>query len=322
MQPPFDPVTLRLFVAVCEEGSIARAAARESIVPSAISKRIAAIEDAAGVTLLVRGRRGIEPTAAGHVLLRQAREVLGAMQRMRAELGEFASGVHGSVRVLASLSVLSEFLPDDIASFLAQYRSVRVSLEERVSSEIVRGVREGSADFGVCWDAGGLQGLHTVPYRSDRIGVAAHPSHPLASHRRVRFADALDHDIVSIGPGSVMDAMLQRYAAIAGKPLAHRIQVSTFDAACRIVAANLGIAIVPCEAAGPYVDALDLRLVPLSDAWARRHFVLCSRSPEALSATARLLVGHLQQRALADEAGAGRLGGRGRPPAAKIRRRP
>ena len=148
-----------MFVAVCEERNIARAAEREAIVASAISKRIAALEDDVGVALLKRGRRGIEPTPAGEAMLRQARDVLGLMERMRAELSEFASGAHGSVRVLASLSVLSESLPDDIGGFLAQHETVRVSLEERVSSEIVRGVREGAADLGVCWDAGDLTGL-------------------------------------------------------------------------------------------------------------------------------------------------------------------
>src|SRR5262245_25050979 len=81
MARDFDPVTLRLFVAVCEEGNIARAAEREAIVASAVSKRIAAIEDDIGTPLLVRGRRGIVPTAAGQTLLRQARDVLSAMSR-------------------------------------------------------------------------------------------------------------------------------------------------------------------------------------------------------------------------------------------------
>ena len=67
---------------------------------------------------------------------------------MHAELSEFATGVHGSVRVVASVSVLAERLPDDIGVFLARYQSVRVSLDERVSTDIVRSVREGAADLG------------------------------------------------------------------------------------------------------------------------------------------------------------------------------
>src|SRR5688500_4380394 len=165
----FDPVTLRLFIAVCEERNIARAAEREAIVASAVSKRIAAIEHEVGAALLVRGRRGIVPTAAGETLLRQARDVLGIMERMTAELSEFATGVQGSVRVAASVSALAEYLPDDIAAFLAGYQSVRVSLDERASAEIVRHVSEGAADIGVLWDAVDLAGLQCRPYRSDHL---------------------------------------------------------------------------------------------------------------------------------------------------------
>src|SRR5206468_12976012 len=94
MKRYFDPVTLRMFIAVCEERNIARAAERENIVASAISKRVAALEESVGVALLKRGRRGIEPTVAGEALLRQARDILGTMDRLHAELRELGRGVH------------------------------------------------------------------------------------------------------------------------------------------------------------------------------------------------------------------------------------
>jgi DNA-binding transcriptional LysR family regulator len=296
MRRHFDPVSLRLFIAVCEERNIARAAEREAIVPSAISKRITAIEQAIGAPLIKRGRRGIEPTAAGQALLRHAREILATMERLHVELSEFATGVRGSVRVFASISVLSEFLPEDVGSFLAQHPSVRVSLEERVSPDIVRGVRDGAADFGVCWDASDLTGLHLVGYRADTLCAVLPASHPLAKRRKVSFEDTLEYPQVDVQPGSIMQAMLARYAAMAGKALYHRIQVSTFDAACRSVAANLGIAIIPREGAQAHADALGLRLQPLTDAWARRRFVICLRARESLSPAARGLVDHLHER--------------------------
>jgi DNA-binding transcriptional LysR family regulator len=89
MTRPLDPVSLQLFVAVCEEGNIARAAARESLVASALSKRIAALEVDVGVALLTRRRRGVEPTPAGQALLVRAREVLAGLDRMRSELGAY-----------------------------------------------------------------------------------------------------------------------------------------------------------------------------------------------------------------------------------------
>lgn len=286
----FDPVTLRLFIAVCEERNIARAAEREAIVASAVSKRIAAIEAEIGAPLLVRGRRGIEPTAAGQALLRQAREVLGAMTRMHAELSDFASGAQGSVRVVASTSVLAEQLADDIGAFLQRHPRVRVSLDERVSPDIVRIVREGSAELGVLWDLTDLSGLATVPYRRDNLCLATPLGHPLAGRKRIAFADAAGHVTVAVAPGGMMDRLLHREAARLGVTLVNRIQVSGLDAATRIVAAGLGPAILPREAVEVYAARQRLALVPLTDAWAKRQFVICLRADGSVSATTKLLV--------------------------------
>ncbi len=110
MSRPLDPVSLKHFVAVCEEGNIARAAARESLVASALSKRVSALEAEVGVPLLTRRRRGVEPTAAGQALLVRAREVLAGLDQMRVELSAYGQGVQGSVRVLPPVG---ERLPDD-----------------------------------------------------------------------------------------------------------------------------------------------------------------------------------------------------------------
>ena len=299
MPSHFDPVTLRLFVAVCEERSIAKAADREAIVASAVSKRIAAVEREIGTPLLVRGRRGILPTAAGETLLRQARDVLGIMARMSVELSEFATGVQGSVRVAASVSALAEELPDDIAAFLRAYQSVRVSLDERVSAEIVHSVAEGGADIGVLWDAAELGGLHQRPYRCDHLQVALPASHPLARRKRLHFAETLDQVSIGVAPGGMADTMLRRQAALLGRTLNQRIQVSSLEAACRIVAAGLGIAILPHEAVVSHATSSRLAMVPLADSWARRRFVVCSRP--TLPAAARLLLDHLEARARSDD---------------------
>lgn len=297
MARDLGPVTLRLFIAVCEEGSIARAADREALVASAVSKRIAAVEAEVGTALLVRGRRGIRPTAAGEVLLRQARELLSAMARMQAELSEFASGVQGSVRIVASPSVLAEDLADDIGRFLAAHPQVRVTLDERVSPEIVRSVREGAADLGVLWDASELGELHATPYRRDRLCVAMPAAHPLAKRKRMGYAEAIEHVRVGVAPGGMMDVLLRREAARLGKAPVHRIQVSGMDAAARIVAAGLGPAVLPREAVLGHASAAALALVPLSDPWAERRFVIVTRADGSVPATTRLLAQHLQRMA-------------------------
>jgi DNA-binding transcriptional LysR family regulator len=300
MSREFDTVTLRLFVAVCEEGNIARAAAREALVASAVSKRIAAIEAEIGTPLLVRGRRGIAPTPAGQALLREARQVLSVMARLRAELSEFASGVLGSVRIVAAPSVLHERLAEDIGRFIQQHPGVRVSLAEEVSPEIVRAVREGSADIGVLWDLTDLSALASSAYRSDRLCLAVPRGHRLARRKRLAFAEVLDELNVAVAPGGMMDVLLRREAARLSRMPPWRIQVSGMDAAARMVAAGLGAAVLPREAVAGHAAAAEMALVPLSDTWALRRFRICHRSDGSTTATTRLLVQHLVGQARGD----------------------
>lgn len=291
---PLDPVSLQLFVAVCEEGSVARAAARETLVASALSKRLGALEAELGTPLLVRHARGVSPTPAGEALLARGREVLAALQRARAELGEFADGVQGSVRVLASPSVLAERLPDDIGRFVARHPRLRVSLDERVSADIVRALHEGAADLGVLWDRIEPGELVARPYRRDHLCAVMAPGHALARRPSLRLAEILDQPSVGVATGGLMDRLLRREAARLGAELVHRIQVSSMDAACRIVAAGLGLAVLPREVAVPHAGAGRLALVPLGEPWAERQFVVLMRPHERTSAAARLLAQELE----------------------------
>ena len=166
---------------------------------------------------------------------------------------------------------------------------------------MVQGIREGSASIGICWDAADLSGLQTRNYRSDHLAIVAHESHPVAQLPAVRFADVLGYEFVSMPALSAVQVLLARAAAVEGKTLAHRVLVSNFDAALRVVRANLAISVVPREVAAPFAQTAPVRIVPLSDAWAQRRFAICYRDEQALSPAAQLLVQHLA-RASAQEA--------------------
>ncbi len=292
-----DLTTLRLFVAVCDTRNIARAAEQASIVGSAISKRLAQLEGTVGVQLLLRRRHGVEPTAAGQTLLEHAREMLATSQRIERAMAGYASGVRGDVRVLATASVLAESLADDVAEFLAQpaHRDIQISMDERISPDVVRGIREGSASLGICWDTADFGGLSTCAYRSDLLAVAVHPLHPLARKKSLKFAETLDYEQVSLPVSSAVNVMLARAAAAVGKRVLHRVVVTNFEAALRVVRANLAICVVPREVAEAYLEIYGLRCIPLDELWARRRFAICYRDGESLSAAARLLIAHLRR---------------------------
>ena len=295
-----DLTTLRLFVAVCEQRNIARAAEQAHIVGSAISKRLAQLELDVGTPLLVRRRRGVEPTPAGESLLEHARTMLSTAQSIERDMAAFAQGVRGQVRILASVSALAEYLADDVAGFLKDpaHKDIQVQLEERISPEIVRGIQDGMASVGVCWDAAELGGLQSRPYRSDHLTIVVHPSHPLADRRSIKFEETLDSAHVSLPMASAVQALLQRAAALQGKTINYRVVVSNFEAALRVVRANLAISVVPREVAEPYCSSFGLRVLELDEVWARRRFVICFREEQGLTPAARMLVDYLAMQAL------------------------
>jgi DNA-binding transcriptional LysR family regulator len=291
----FDLTTLRLFVDVCETGNMARASERANIVGSAISKRISQLEEQLGAQLLSRKRHGVAPTQAGRAVLEHARTMLDAATRMEAIVRSMAAGASGQVRVLASVSAMAEFLADDVAKFLAQaqHRSIQVDIEERNNPEIARGVLQGMASLGVCWDATDLGGLQTRAYRSDELCVVVPRGHPLAALKKAQFADTLHYEQVSLPVNSAMQVRLQQLAAVLGATLRHRIIVSNFEAALRVVRAGLAISLVPRTFAEPVASAFGVKLLALDETWATRQFVVCFRDEEGLTEPARRLLGYL-----------------------------
>ena len=295
-----DVKTLRLFVAVCECGTLARAAGRERIEASAISKRIAQLEDDLGVELLVRRRRGVEPTPAGAALLEHARSVLFTVDRIVSDAAAFAAGggVQGHVRLLATASTIAGALPDDIADFMRQpaNRRILVELEECSSRELVDELRDGRASLGVCRDRAVGDALRSVPYRRDRLVVAVHRADPLAARTSLRFAETLDAAHIGVARATGVHALLERAAAEAERPIAYRALVAGFATALALVGAGLGVAVVPFELARRSAGS-DVRLVALADAWAEIGLAVCFAAFESLPPASQRLVEHLQLRA-------------------------
>lgn len=288
-----DPVSLRLFVAVMEEGTIAEAAAREHIAASAVSKRLSELEQTLATELFVRSNRGTEPTAAAFALLNLARGVLNDLDGIFVQMNEYASGVRGQVRVHANISAITQFLPDELKTFMAQYPQVQIHLQERISSVIAKAVADNAADIGILNDGNYGEQLTLLPYHDDELVVIAPAGHALARRKAVRLAQVLDYELVGAHPGSAMNNLLTRAAAELGRPLRLRIQVSSYDAMCLMVAAGLGLGVMPRKSAQLFLPALAIRCIALAEPWAARKLVLAVRDPAALSPAARLLAQHL-----------------------------
>lgn len=292
-----DPTSLRLFVAVLEEGTIAGAAKREHVVPAAVSKRIAKLEEALNTRLLNRTNKGPQPTQAGTELLKLARRLLVDLDEIYVQLHEHASGVRGHVRLWANTSAISRSLPAQIKSFLTSYPKIQIDVEERNSSEIAQAVTETRAHIGIL-STGTPYGddLEKFAYDSHELVVIVPRGHALSSLQTISFAQTLDFEYVGLESESALGLLLHKAAADLGRTLRLRIQVTAYEALCRMVQADLGIGIAPRPAVQPYVENRQLQAVSLVEPWAIRELQICVRSFERLPPAARLLVEHLRAR--------------------------
>ena len=145
----FDLADLRLFLNVVEAGSITRGAERTHLAIAAASTRVRNMEAALGTPLLHRERQGTTPTEAGRTLVHHARILLQQADRMHGDLGQYAEGIRGQVRLLSNTNALTEFLPEPLSAFLAAHPQINIDLEERLSYEIVAAIADGAADIGI-----------------------------------------------------------------------------------------------------------------------------------------------------------------------------
>ncbi len=188
----FDLTDLSLFRHVVEAGSITHGAERAHLALAAASTRIRQMEQALGAALLTRSRAGVTPTQAGRTLLQHARTILAQAERLREDLGGYAGGQAGQVRVLSNTNALTEFLPETLSSFLATHPHVSVDLEERLSDEIVGLIAEGVADIGIVAGTVDPGRLTTYPFRTDRFVLVVARDHALARRAKVSFAETLE----------------------------------------------------------------------------------------------------------------------------------
>lgn len=290
----FDLVDLRLFCEVVDAGSITRGAERSALALAAASTRIRNMEDALGAPLLERSRQGVTLTPAGRTLLKHARTILSQTARLREDLGAYAGGLSGEVRLLANTNALTEFLPEALSAFLAGHPHVSVNLEERLSDEIVGLVAEGVGDVGIVAGTVDMGSLETFPFRSDRFVVVSSAIHPLAQRSSMTFADVLGFDLVGLDRASSLQRFLSTKAAREGRPLRLRVQLRSFDAVCRLVECGVGVGVVPETTARRAARTMSLGIVELTDDWARRDLTICVRDLDQLAPYARELVKSLR----------------------------
>ena len=292
MLPDID--SLALFVRAAELRSLTKAAEASHIGLAAASRRIALLEHRFKTPLLERSSRGVCLTPAGASLLPHAKALLVEMNHMQADMRDHATGQKGVLRILANTSAMTEALPQHLAGFARENPDIRLAVEERWSSEIVRAVLGAEGDIGIIVEGTKTEGLETLRYSTDRIAVVMPAEHVLARVPKMSFSDVLEEDIVALEGGSSMMRLLAQQAVIAGRTLQLRVEVRSFEAVCRMVQVGFGLGLLPYQAASVLGQGLGLAVRPLTEEWAEREMLICVNKERMSNTSVAKLLTYLE----------------------------
>lgn len=286
----FDLTTLRLFVRVVDAGSLTAGAQAFGISLAAASKRIAELENHMGLTLLMRSQRGVTPTPAGQTLQRHAVALVAGLEQLAMAMGDFHQGVGGHLRLWANPSAFNGFLPPLLGAYAEAYPGVKIDLEDALSEDAVRALQSGAAELAVIGEGIATGTLETFVCHIDELVLLCPSGHVLAARPTVAFEQALLHDFVTLPRATSLTRQISAAAEALGHSVKVRTQTRSFDAMCRMVAAGMGVCILPRTAAEPLASSLGLALTQLSGVRTERRLLMAMRQRNALSPAARALV--------------------------------
>jgi len=270
----FDWTDLRIFLHVCEAGSMTAAAARCHLTLAAVSARIRSLEASTGVVLLERQARGVAPTPAGEVLAAHARVVFDQLLRLQRDLQDAGGRLPEAAVVLANSSALARPLPDAVAQVQAVH-GTPIVVRESESQATVQALRLGAAEVGIVSDAVDTGGLVAEDLGPDPLVLVVPRAHALAGRPAVSFRESLGHPWVALGEQSALSAHLQLRALALGQRIDARVSYPTLDGALRLVGSGRGVTVLPGAVVPEPPAAAGWACIALDEAWAQRRLLVC-----------------------------------------------
>lgn len=278
----FDLVDMRLFISIAESPSLTRGANKVFLSPAAASMRIKALETQLNTKLLFRDNKGVELTETGKKLLVHARILVRQAENLRNDFSETGSGLTGQLRIFANTTAITEFLPEVLATYLVERPGITVDLQMRQSKEIVRGVLEGAADFGIVAGPVVTSNLQTIAFSTDQLVVIIPCEHFLQNREKIKFSEVLDFQNIGFNVGSTLHSFITEQAEELGRHIHWRVQLSSFESICRMVEAGIGVSVIPESVALKISQRMNLDIISLDEPWALRERKIVMRDVHEL----------------------------------------
>src|SRR5690349_1064676 len=236
---------IRAVIAVCEEGSFTRAAARENATQSGISQHVAAVERALRVTLFERGAGRITPTPAGLRYYKRCVEAVGRLEQAEEEARALAGEVTGDLRIGLMPTFTRAVLAPVLDDFVPRCPEVRLHVVEGYSGMLTQMVLDDALDFAVVPAFEGARGLKSRLLVRDREVLISGPRRGLAELRPMRLADVAPLKIVIPGPDNVRRRNLETYFQSHGVTVEAMLDMDAMIGTLEFVARSDWVTVLP-----------------------------------------------------------------------------
>jgi DNA-binding transcriptional LysR family regulator len=239
---------VRLFVAVATERSFSRAAITLHISQPAVSKGVAALERQVGMTLVDRSQAHLPLTEAGQTLLRHAQGLFASERAAEMALMQLRDLAQGQLAIGASTTIGNYLLPPIVAAFHRHYPAIRLTLQIGNTRDLVQMLLAAPLDLMLVEGPVADESLRVTPWQSDRLVVIAAAHHPLRHQHQIPAVAVTQGLVVLRETGSGTRETIDAQMVAQGLSFTHIMEVGHTEAIKHLVAAGLGLGIVPAVA--------------------------------------------------------------------------
>ena len=252
---------LRAFTYLIEDATLARAAARLHLSQSAVSRLLVLLEEEFGVALFDRGRKRLVPTPAAERFYPEAVRILSRIDAIPAFLAEARRETRPPLRIICQTRILNALVLPAMGAFARDHPDVPMKLDVRPRRDLGRLILTGAFDVGVSTLPLPVHGLEISILASAPLALLLPAAHPLADRAMLTTDDLRAAPYVALDATTILRQMADRELALAGQDLSVAHEVSTGEAAYRLVRAGLGFTFADRVAVAD--DVLEgMRLVP------------------------------------------------------------
>ncbi|MEH7084961.1 LysR family transcriptional regulator [Neobacillus drentensis] len=255
---------LQLFIEVAKHKSITKAAESMHLSQPALSKSIRVLEEELGMTLVIRTNKTSDLTDAGKIVLEYAQKMVGILSEMKTTLNDITNLSRGQITIGLPPIIGSLFFPRVIAKFHHAFPNIELNITEYGGARVVNSVEEGEFELGVAVLPIDEKQFDVYPIVEEEMKLLVFKDHRLASRKVVDIKELKEEEFIFYHEEFALNQIMRNQFIEVGFEPKILFQSSQWDLMTEMVAANLGITILPRSICNRAFNP-DLRVIELKE---------------------------------------------------------